>query len=39
VNLKEMGLEGVDWIQLAQGLVNTVINLQVPLNVRYFSTS
>ena len=35
----------MDWIELAQdrdrwqALVNVVMNLQVPQNVRYFSTS
>jgi len=36
MNLKEIGCEGVDWIELAQDsdqfrdLVNTVMNLRVP---------
>jgi hypothetical protein len=36
MDLKEIGLQGVDWIHLAQdrdqwwSLVNTVMNLQVP---------
>jgi hypothetical protein len=38
INLKEIGWDGMDWIDLAQNrdqwsaLVNTVMNLQVPLN-------
>jgi hypothetical protein len=36
IDLREMGLDGMDWIDLAQdrdqwrALVNTVMNLQVP---------
>jgi hypothetical protein len=36
INLREIGWEGVDWLQLAQvrdqwrTLVNTVINIRVP---------
>jgi len=43
--LREIGLEGVDWIRLAQdgdqwrALVNTVTNLRIPLKVGHFPTS
>jgi hypothetical protein len=32
MDLREMGWDGVDWIELAQwrALVNTVMNLRVP---------
>jgi hypothetical protein len=36
IDLRDMGREGIDWIDLAQGrdqwraLVNTVMNLRVP---------
>jgi hypothetical protein len=30
MDLEETGWGGMDWIGLAQTLVNTVINLQVP---------
>jgi hypothetical protein len=45
MNLREIGWDGMDWIDLAQdrkqwrALVNTVINLRVPLNVRKFLSS
>jgi hypothetical protein len=44
INLMEIGLEGVDWIHLAQNrewwqaLVNIVMNLQVPYKVGNFLT-
>jgi hypothetical protein len=43
--LKEIGYEGIDWVLLAQdndywqGIVNTVMNHQVPPNSRNFLTS
>jgi hypothetical protein len=45
MDLKEIGCEGVDWIHQAQDriqwqtVVNTVMNLQVPLKVGSFLTS
>jgi hypothetical protein len=45
MNLKEMGWEVVDWIHLAQdsdqcwNLVNTVMNLRVPLKMVNFLTN
>jgi hypothetical protein len=42
MNLREMGWDGVDWIDMAQdrdqwrALVNTVLNLRVPKNVGKF---
>jgi hypothetical protein len=30
IDLRETGLDGVDWFDLAQDRVNTVMNLQVP---------
>jgi hypothetical protein len=45
LNLREIGSEVVDWIHLAQdrdqlrAVVNTVMNLRVPLNVGTFMTS
>jgi hypothetical protein len=39
IDLREIGCDGMDWIDLAQGrdqwrpLVNTVMNLRVPYNV------
>ena len=45
MDLKEMGWEGIDWIDLAhdrnmwQTSVNEVMNLRVPLNATNFSTS
>jgi hypothetical protein len=45
MNLREIGWGGIDWIGLAQNrdqwraLVNTVINLWVPLNVGKFLSS
>jgi hypothetical protein len=42
MGLREIGIEGVKWIQLAQdrvqwrGCVNTVISLQVPQESRIF---
>jgi hypothetical protein len=44
MNLKETGYEGVDWIHLAQdmvqwwALVNIIMNNQVPLKVENFCT-
>jgi hypothetical protein len=44
MDLRKIGLEGVDWIQLVQdrnrwrALVNTVMNLQVPQKTRNFLT-
>jgi hypothetical protein len=43
MDLREIGRDGMDWIDLAQdrdqwrALVNTVMNLQVPQNVVKFS--
>jgi hypothetical protein len=31
--------EGVNWIELAQAVVNTVMNLRVPCNTRNFLAS
>jgi hypothetical protein len=45
MNLREIGLEDMDWIELAQdrdqlhGLVNTIINLQFPKNAGKFLSS
>jgi hypothetical protein len=45
MDLRETGLEGVDWIHLAQdmdqcpALVNTVMNLRIPQNAGNFLTS
>jgi hypothetical protein len=45
MGLRETGWGGMDWIHLAQDsgqwrdLVNTVINLRVPLNVGKFFSS
>jgi hypothetical protein len=42
VDLREIGWDGVDWIDMAQDkhhwrdLVNTVLNLQVPYNAGKF---
>jgi hypothetical protein len=42
MNLREMGWNGVDWIDMAQdrdqwrALVNTVLNLRVPWNAEKF---
>jgi hypothetical protein len=42
MDLREIGWDGVDWIDLAQGrdhwraLMNTVMNLRVPLNAGKF---
>jgi hypothetical protein len=44
IDLRERGLEGVDWIDLAQdreswqAFVNMVLNLWVPQNSRHFLT-
>jgi hypothetical protein len=44
-DLREIGLNGVDWIDLAQdsdqwkALLNTVMNLHVPENVAKFLSS
>jgi hypothetical protein len=44
MNLREIGLKGVDWIHLAQhkdrwwDFVNTVINIRVPQKARNFLT-
>jgi hypothetical protein len=45
IDLREIGWDGVDWIDLAQArdqwraLVNTVMNLRVPYNAGKFSSS
>jgi hypothetical protein len=45
MDIKEIGWEGIDWIDLAhdwntwQTSVNAVMNLQVPKNARNFLTS
>jgi hypothetical protein len=45
MNLREIRWSGMDWIDLAQdwgqwrALVNTVVNLRVPLNVQKFLSS
>jgi hypothetical protein len=45
MDLREIRLGGMDWIQLAQdrnlwrGFVNTVMNLLVPLNAEKFLNS
>jgi hypothetical protein len=45
MDLREMGWDGVDWIDLAQGreqwkaLMKTVMNLQVPYNAGKFLSS
>jgi hypothetical protein len=45
MDLREIGLGGMDWIYLSQGrdqwktLVNTVMNLQVPENAGKFLSS
>jgi hypothetical protein len=45
MNLREMGWDGMDWIDLVQdrdqwrALVNTIINLRVPQNARKFLSS
>jgi hypothetical protein len=45
MNLKEIGWEDLDWVHLTQdkdqwrGLMNTVMNLRVPLNVGNFLNS
>jgi hypothetical protein len=45
IDLREMKWDGMDWIDLAQdrdqwrGLVNTVINLRVPKDVRKYLSS
>jgi hypothetical protein len=42
MDLREIGWDGVDWIDMTQdrdqwrALVNTVLNLRVPLNGRQF---
>jgi hypothetical protein len=42
IDLREIGWDGMDWIDLAQGrdqwrpFVNTVMNLRVPLNAGKF---
>jgi hypothetical protein len=30
IDIREIGWDGMDWIDLAQDLVNTVMNLRVP---------
>jgi hypothetical protein len=45
MDLREIGWDGMDWIDLAQdrdqwrALVNTVMNLRVPKNARKFLSS
>jgi hypothetical protein len=45
INLREIGWDGMDWIELAQDrdqwrdLVNTVMNLRVPYNSEEFLSS
>jgi hypothetical protein len=45
MDLREIGSDGMDWIDLAQdrdqlrALVNTVMNLRVPLNAGNFLSS
>jgi hypothetical protein len=45
IDLREIGWDGMDWIDLAQErdqwrtLVNTVMNIQVPYNAGKFSSS
>jgi hypothetical protein len=45
MNLGEIGWDGIDWVDLAQdsdqwrALMNTVMNLRVPLNAGKFSSS
>jgi hypothetical protein len=45
IDLREMGWDGIDWIDLAQdrdqwrALVNTVMNLRVPYNAGKFLSS
>jgi hypothetical protein len=38
-DLREKSLKGVDWMHLARALMNTVMNLQVPLKAGNFLTS
>jgi hypothetical protein len=33
IDLREIGCDGMDWIDQWRALVNTVMNLQVPQNV------
>jgi hypothetical protein len=45
MDLREIGFGGVDWINMAQDrhqftvLMNTVMNLRVPQNIRKFLSS
>jgi hypothetical protein len=39
IDLQEVGWGGMDWIELAQALVNAVMNLQVPQDEGNFLTS
>jgi hypothetical protein len=41
MDLREIGWDGMDWIDLAldRALVNTVMNLRIPYNARKFLSS